>query len=246
MKKLLALLVVFVLIFSLCACSKPQEKTETEQNTVTEADPGKTAEGDDIPTDKNMPDEEVPEKAEKEPEKEKLRSTKYIEIIRSKKYTLKARVLENGQASTMTTSVNGADKAMDANLADGTRATLISKGGKNYIVDYENQIVMVTKADVATSASGLPAENLNDEGLTYYSKGTGTFAGKSHEYELYKSSNGDVIKFFYDGNKLIGMETPAEDGSDNTLEIQELSAGFDAKSFELPANYPQFDLSQAE
>ncbi len=245
MKKLLALLLVFVLVFSVCACSNT-EKSETEKDTTTQTQQDKTAEGDDIPTDKNMPDEEVPDVAEKEPEKEKLRSAKYIDIIKSKSYTLKARVLENGQASTMTTSVNGADKAMDANFADGTRATLISKGGKNYVVDYENQIVMVTTASVATSASGLPAENISAEGLTYYSKGTGTFAGKSYEYELYKSANGDVIKFFYNGDKLIGMETPAQDGSDNTLEIQELRAGFDAKSFELPANYPQFDLSTAE
>lgn len=234
MKKIISIIMVLALCLSLCACG---EKTVDPVSPT--ASPELTATDDTA----DAPSETPAPTKNKTPEN--LKSEKYVNIIKSGKFYMEATISGAKGTSTMKMAKNGGQMGMSAVLPDGTQAGLVSKDGKNHIIDHANKIIMVTSAEVAASASNMPAETLDTEGLTYVKSGTGSFLGKNLPYDEYRSASGAVTRFYLNGDKLAGMEAVSDDRTD-VYEITTLSQSIPAELFNLPADYQVFDLSTQE
>ncbi len=174
-----------------------------------------------------------------------LQSAKYVNIIKSGTFYMEATISGDDGSSQLKMAKDGDLMGMSATMPDGTQAGLVSKDGKNYIIDHTNKLVMITSAEVAASASKMPAETLDTEGLTHVKSDKGSFLGKTLPYDEYKSASGAVTRFYMDGTTLAGIEAVNGESTD-IYEITTLSEKVPLALFELPADYPSFDLSSEE
>lgn len=171
-------------------------------------------------------------------------SATYADMMKSGKYYMKYKTTMDveGQKAEVEASmaVSGEDMALSTK-GSGYEANIIVKNNKSYMVDHQNKTVMLLAENAnQTSNSQENSQDINTDGITYLSSGTGSFKGKTLPYEEYSTSDGK-IRYYFDGKKLYGIEVISQ-GATMQMEILEMSNNVSDSMFEIPASYTKLDL----
>jgi len=158
----------------------------------------------------------------------------YIELLSGDTYYIKYRtetMIDSQKIESVTeTAVAGEDLAIRANM-DGQEGLIVFKDGDTQIVDYENRSVMV----MAGGFSAMTDSMLPDSGYIFKGRGEAELFGIKRNYEDY-ATDGEDMRFFFDGNKLIGFESTMAGISVQT-EILEISNKIPPRMFDIPTDY---------
>ncbi|NLO97115.1 MAG: hypothetical protein GX091_03425 [Peptococcaceae bacterium] len=230
----ISLSVILFLLLSGCGGSKETGKS-TEQKDIAKQEQSQ-------PT--QSPDEEnkTPDQAKGS---EKVQSeemsqmgdrlaTTYKDLMASGKYYMKYRMTANGETIEAEIAYKGDDFATKT-VMDGIENRMVVKDQKMYLIDSETKTVTIMSSDPIEEE-----EDVNYAGLVFVKEGKEDFLGQTLPYEEY-SEDGFLVKYFFQGNKLVGMEITDEE-STQVLEILELSDNIPPIMFDIPADYEQQNI----
>ena len=224
------LLIILTLLMVGCSTEEKVEKVP-EVNQVTQSDVDKEESEAPIEVDK--------EEAEKVEEvDEEIHSTRLIEMMKSKNYTMKMNTIvtmEGKQFEVQTTTVVAGDQSATTMESDELHMTTILKGDKAYIVMHDQKMIVVAPNTASEEEPEPGLDEIDFNKLEYLGKGKGTFLGNERNYEEYKVESG-IVKYYFDGKDLDGMEIIADEGT-TIMDIQFYSNEVDMSVFELPKDY---------
>jgi len=178
---------------------------------------------------------EEPEESATMPEMGDRLAKAYKDLMASGKYYMKYRMTADGESIDAEIAYNGDDFATKT-VVGGTENRMIIKDKKMYMIDHDTKTVMImSSADFEEEE-----EDIDYAGLVFVKDGQGDFLGQTLPYEEY-SEDGTLVKYFFQGNKLVGMEMNI-DGMIQVLEIFELSGNIPSGMFDIPKDYEQQNI----
>ena len=223
MKKFLALLLVFILVFSLAACNKPEEEAKDD-----------TQKTEKVETEKDK--ETTEEKTEAEAGKE---SEKFFKMFAGGKYHMKARMdIDGSGLAEMEIYVDGDKTATEMDMM-GMKIRGITRDGKVYSIMDDAKMIMVGDAEEGDQASGPETE-----GMAFDKAGKDDFCGRNLPYEEYKNDEGIKVQYFLDGDKLAGVRTISDEVGVIDIEVLEIDQNVPANVFEVPSDYEVLDMGE--
>ena len=233
MKKIYSIIgILLVLTLLMVGCStedKIDKQPEVQQTTQSEVDK--------IDSEDPIELEEEQEEPEEVKDNEEIYSTRLIEMMQSKNYTMKMNTIvtmEGQQFEVQTTTVVADGQSATTMESDELHMTTILKGDKAYIVMHEEKMILVAP-NVPDLEEDIGIDDIDYSKLEYLGKGKGTFLGNERNYEEYKVDVGKV-RYYFDGKELDGMEIIADEGT-TIMDIQFYSNEVDMSVFELPKDY---------
>jgi uncharacterized lipoprotein YehR (DUF1307 family) len=235
MKKFLFLVLTIFMVVSLTACgSKEINNVQNNNNENTERQEDTTKE--------NTKTKDVLVDEEEKENKNVLNDgvvEEYINVIKTKNYYIKYRMNLDGEQSEIAMAVQNDNIAMESGTGE-ERTNIIIKDGNTYMVNHNEATVLVTKNGENEATIEEPI--LAYEDLPFASEGTGDFLGKSCKFKEY-DFNGDKVKYYYDDDKVVGMEA-VDDSGVYYIEILELSENVPESMFEIPSDYTLMSLEE--
>lgn len=233
MKKIYSIIgILLVLTLLMVGCStedKIDKQPEVQQTTQSEVDK--------IDSEDPIELEEEQEEPEEVKDNEEIYSTRLIEMMQSKNYTMKMNTIvtmEGQQFEVQTTTVVADGQSATTMESDEVYMTTILKDDKAYIVMHEEKMILVAP-NVPDLEEDIGIDDIDYSKLEYLGKGKGTFLGNERNYEEYKVDVGKV-RYYFDGKELDGMEIIADEGT-TIMDIQFYSNEVDMSVFELPKDY---------
>ncbi len=215
MKKLLTLLLVGIMIFSLVACGG----------------------GGETPTGGEEMNNQVENQEEQQQEEIPAASTKTLsyfqKFLSGGEYTMEMKTSVEGMEMTMKNAYKG-DMIYSESEYAGQKSIMVMKEGFQYIIDHSSKTVM--KMQVVDN--GAVMDMFADETANYetaVASGTTEYNGKSYEYEEF-TVEGETMQYLFDGNDLKIMKANVM-GTESVVEIISLAKGADASLFEIPEDY---------
>jgi len=159
----------------------------------------------------------------------------YSDMMASGKYFMKYRMNTDGETITAEIAYNGDDIATKT-VASGIETRMVIKDNKLYMIDSSTRTGMVMSSEDYEGEE----DDVDYAGLVFVKDGQGNFLGQTLPYEEY-SVDGTIIKYFFEGKKLAGMEMNYE-GMIQVLEILELSKSIPSDMFDIPKDYEKRNL----
>ena len=155
-------------------------------------------------------------------------------------YHMKANLYVSGtpQAVSFETYIKDG-KLASITTSQGNTTRIINKDKKTYMIMDSEKMVMVTPLHEQKQV-GTETGN-----MTYVSSGTAEFRGKNLPFEEYsdsKAAKDTKIRYFYDGNKLVGIRSIMS-GLTSDMEILALDQNIPGNVFDIPAAYQVMDMS---
>ena len=215
MKKILAILLSLIMVFSLVACGGGGEEP---------------AGGEEV-------NNQVENQEEQQQEEIPAASTKTLayfqKFLSGGEYTMEMKTTAEGMEMTMKSAYKG-DMIYSESEYAGQKSIMVMKDGYQYIIDHSSKTVM--KMQVVDN--GAVMDMFADEASNYetaVSSGTTEYNGKSYDYEEF-TVEGETVQYLFDGDELKFIKASAE-GEEGVVEILSLEKGADAKLFEIPEDY---------
>ena len=213
MKKLIAILLGVIMVFSLAACGgnteKPSGGEEVNNNQI-----------------EQQQEEQIPEASTK--------TLAYFQkFLSGGEYTMEMKTTAEGMEMTMKSAYKG-DMIYSESEYAGQKSIMVMKEGYQYIIDHSSKTVM--KMQVVDN--GAVMDMFSDEAANYEtaaSSGTTEYNGKTYDYEEF-TVEGETVQYLFDGNDLKIMKANVM-GTESIVEIISLEKGADAKLFEIPEDY---------
>lgn len=234
---LLSLSLILCLALSGCGGSqdatKPTDQKDTVQKDTVQQDSAQPATPPVTDDEKTTPEPAKEPSSDSDVLGDRLGKT-YTDMMASGKYYMKYRMTTDGKNVETEMATNGDDFATKT-FADGIEVHMIIKDNKLYMINPAEKMVTIMN-----SADQGPEQDIDYSGLTFVREGKGDFLGKTLPYEEY-SADGGTTKYFFDGKKLVGMESNYEDIT-LVMEILELSEKIPSGLFEIPTDYVQQNL----
>ena len=165
-----------------------------------------------------------------------LRDEVIASVIKDKKFTLSMTVISEGEEIPTTVTMDGNNFAAALSL-DGMDSKIITKGGKTYIaLDYLGTKMYMETDDDMGVGDFINTESDKD---TYVKTTTVKEGSKTYTCEEYKSTDGTVTKYYFEGKKWVRQEVI--DGSTISIsKIHELKDSVDRSLFDL-TGYEELD-----
>ena len=165
-----------------------------------------------------------------------LRDEVIASVIKDKKFTISMTVISEGEEIPTTVTMDGNNFAAALSL-DGMDSKIITKGGKTYIAfDYLGTKMYMETDDDMGVGDFINTESDND---TYVKTTTVKDGSKTYTCEEYKSTDGTVTKYYFEGKKWVRQEVI--DGSTIAIsKIHELKDSVDRSLFDL-TGYEKLD-----
>lgn len=215
MKKILAILLSLIMVFSLAACGGGGEEP---------------AGGEEV-------NNQVENQEEQQQEEIPAASTKTLayfqKFLSGGEYTMEMKTTAEGMEMTMKSAYKG-DMIYSESEYAGQKSIMVMKDGYQYIIDHSSKTVM--KMQVLDN--GAVMDMFSDEAANYetaVSSGETEYSGKSYDYEEF-TVEGETVQYLFDGNDLKIMKANVM-GTESIVEIISLEKGADAKLFEIPEDY---------
>ena len=163
-------------------------------------------------------------------------TAKYFKIFNSGNYHLKAKMVGDGQATTMEIFMK--DKNDMATIVDvqGAKMKTILKDNKMYIVNDATKTIMITKIPQSVKDNG----GIKTDGMALAGSGTAEFNGKTLPYEEYSNKEGIKTQYFLDGAKLVGIRNITE-GMVMDMIILEMDENVPGNVFDIPSGYKNME-----
>ena len=214
MKKLFAILLSLIMVFSLAACGGGGEEP---------------AGGEEV-------NNQVENQEEQQQEEIPAASTKTLayfqKFLSGGEYTMEMKTTAEGMTVVVKTSYKG-DATYSESEFDGQKSCVLMKDDFQYIIDHNAKTVMKISALEATVQDVFADEAANYE--TAAASGTTEYNGKTYDYEEF-TVEGETVQYLFDGNDLKIMKANVM-GTESIVEIISLEKGADAKLFEIPEDY---------
>ena len=215
MKKLLAILLSLIMVFSLAACGGGGEEP---------------AGGEEV-------NNQVENQEEQQQEEIPAASTKTLayfqKFLSGGEYTMEMKTTAEGMEMTMKSAYKG-DMIYSESEYAGQKSIMVMKDGYQYIIDHSSKTVM--KMQVVDN--GAVMDMFADEAANYetaVASGETEYNGKTYDYEEF-TVEGETVQYLFDGNDLKIMKANVM-GTESVVEIISLEKGADAKLFEIPEDY---------
>ncbi len=215
MKKLFAILLSLIMVFSLAACGG----------------------GGETPTGGEEVNNQVENQEEQQQEETPAASTKTLayfqKFLSGGEYTMEMKTSAEGMEMTMKSAYKG-DMIYSESEYAGQKSIMVMKDGFQYIIDHSSKTVI--KMQVVDN--GAVMDMFADEAANYETAaaaGTTEYNGKSYEYEEF-TFEGETVQYLFDGNDLKIMKANVM-GTESVVEIISLEKGADSKLFEIPEDY---------
>ena len=215
MKKLIAILLSLIMVFSLAACGGGGEEP---------------AGGEEV-------NNQVENQEEQQQEEIPAASTKTLayfqKFLSGGEYTMEMKTTAEGMEMTMKSAYKG-DMIYSESEYAGQKSIMVMKDGYQYIIDHSSKTVM--KMQVVDNSAVM--DMFADEAANYETaaaSGEMEYNGKSYDYEEF-TVEGETVQYLFDGNDLKIMKANVM-GTESIVEIISLEKGADAKLFEIPEDY---------
>ena len=166
----------------------------------------------------------------------------YLDMFKDGKYYMKARMGVGLGGETQDViqeiAIDG-DNFASKSIVAGQDVSLVLKDGKMYTISHNEKTIMIMPFDssLLDDSGKFPGE-----GYTFVDSGTAELFGTPQKYEEYSVAGAGNVRFFFDGNQLIGYESSNEDVTVQ-MEIIELSSTIPAGMFDIPTGYEVMDFS---
>ena len=210
MKKLIAILLGIIMVFSLAACGGNTENPSG---------------GEEVNNEVQQQEEQVSEASTK--------TLAYFQkFLSGGEYTMEMKTTAEGMTVVVKTSYKG-DATYSESEFDGQKSCVLLKDDFQYIIDHNAKTVMKISALEATVQDVFADEAANYE--TAASSGTTEYNGKSYDYEEF-TVEGETVQYLFDGADLKIIKANVM-GTESVVEIISLEKGADAKLFEIPEDY---------
>lgn len=165
-------------------------------------------------------------------------SNRLAEMSKNKHYTMVSNTKGNfeGKETDIKTTVvvDGDDWAVIIE-SDYLSVTNMVKGDKAYVILHDKKTVVVDSIPDNMEAPGV--HQIEDNKLAYLEKGKDVFLGKERNYEDYKTDDGIEVRYYFDGEELVGMEKFSDGKS--TIPNLQLYPEVDKSMFKLPKTYKE-------
>ncbi len=215
MKKLFAILLTLIMVFSLAACGG----------------------GGETPTGGEEVNNQVENQEEQQQEETHAASTKTLayfqKFLSGGEYTMEMKTSAEGMEMTMKSAYKG-DMIYSESEYAGQKSIMVMRDGYQYIIDHNSKTVM--KMQVVDN--GAVIDMFADEAANYetaVASGTTEYNGKSYDYEEF-TVEGETVQYLFDGNDLKIMKANVM-GTESVVEIISLEKGADSNLFEIPEDY---------
>ena len=216
MKKILAILLSLIMVFSLAACGGGGEEP---------------AGGEEV--NNQVENQEEQQQEEKLPEASTKTLAYFQKFLSGGEYTMEMKTTAEGMEMTMKSAYKG-DMIYSESEYAGQKSIMVMKDGYQYIIDHSSKTVM--KMQVVDN--GAVMDMFADEAANYETaaaSGETEYNGKTYDYEEF-TVEGETVQYLFDGNDLKIMKANVM-GTESIVEIISLEKGADAKLFEIPEDY---------
>ena len=214
MKKLIAILLSLIMVFSLAACGGGGEEPAGGEEVNNQVE------------NQEQQQEEIPAASTK--------TLAYFQkFLSGGEYTMEMKTTAEGMEMTMKSAYKG-DMIYSESEYAGQKSIMVMKDGYQYIIDHSSKTVM--KMQVVDN--GAVMDMFADEAANYETaaaSGEMEYNGKSYDYEEF-TVEGETVQYLFDGNDLKIMKANVM-GTESIVEIISLEKGADAKLFEIPEDY---------
>lgn len=214
MKKLIAILLSLIMVFSLAACGGGGEEPAGGEEVNNQVE------------NQEQQQEEIPAASTK--------TLAYFQkFLSGGEYTMEMKTTAEGMEMTMKSAYKG-DMIYSESEYAGQKSIMVMKDGYQYIIDHSSKTVM--KMQVVDN--GAVMDMFSDEAANYETaaaSGETEYNGKTYDYEEF-TVEGETVQYLFDGNDLKIMKANVM-GTESIVEIISLEKGADAKLFEIPEDY---------
>ena len=214
MKKLIAILLGVIMVFSLAACGGGGEEPAGGEEVNNQVE------------NQEQQQEEIPAASTK--------TLAYFQkFLSGGEYTMEMKTTAEGMEMTMKSAYKG-DMIYSESEYAGQKSIMVMKDGYQYIIDHSSKTVM--KMQVVDN--GAVMDMFADEAANYETaaaSGETEYNGKTYDYEEF-TVEGETVQYLFDGNDLKIMKANVM-GTESIVEIISLEKGADAKLFEIPEDY---------
>ena len=215
MKKLLAILLSLIMVFSLAACGGGGEEPAGGEEVNNQ-----------LENQEEQQQEEIPAASTK--------TLAYFQkFLSGGEYTMEMKTTAEGMEMTMKSAYKG-DMIYSESEYAGQKSIMVMKDGYQYIIDHSSKTVM--KMQVVDNEAVM--DMFSDEAANYETaaaSGETEYNGKTYDYEEF-TVEGETVQYLFDGNDLKIMKANVM-GTESVVEIISLEKGADAKLFEIPEDY---------
>ena len=216
MKKLIAILLSLIMVFSLVACGGGGEEP---------------AGGEEV--NNQVENQEEQQQEEKLPEASTKTLAYFQKFLSGGEYTMEMKTTAEGMEMTMKSAYKG-DMIYSESEYAGQKSIMVMKDGYQYIIDHSSKTVM--KMQVVDNSAVM--DMFADEAANYetaVASGETEYNGKTYDYEEF-TVEGETVQYLFDGDELKFIKATVE-GEEGVVEILSLEKGADAKLFEIPEDY---------
>ena len=214
MKKILAILLSLIMVFSLAACGGSGEEPAGGEEVNNQVE------------NQEQQQEEIPAASTK--------TLAYFQkFLSGGEYTMEMKTTAEGMEMTMKSAYKG-DMIYSESEYAGQKSIMVMKDGYQYIIDHSSKTVM--KMQVVDN--GAVMDMFSDEAVNYekaVASGETEYNGKTYDYEEF-TVEGETVQYLFDGNDLKIMKANVM-GTESVVEIISFEKGADAKLFEIPEDY---------
>ena len=214
MKKLLAILLSLIMVFSLAACGGGGEEPAGGEEVNNQVE------------NQEQQQEEIPAASTK--------TLAYFQkFLSGGEYTMEMKTTAEGMEMTMKSAYKG-DMIYSESEYAGQKSIMVMKDGYQYIIDHSSKTVM--KMQVVDNSAVM--DMFADEAANYetaVASGETEYNGKTYDYEEF-TVEGETVQYLFDGNDLKIMKANVM-GTESVVEIISLEKGADEKLFEIPEDY---------
>ena len=216
MKKLLAILLSLIMVFSLAACGGGGEEPVGGEEVNNQVE-----------------NQEEQQQEEKLPEASTKTLAYLQKFLSGGEYTMEMKTTAEGMEMTMKSAYKG-DMIYSESEYAGQKSIMVMKDGYQYIIDHSSKTVM--KMQVVDNEAVM--DMFADEAANYetaVASGETEYNGKTYDYEEF-TVEGETVQYLFDGNDLKIMKANVM-GTESIVEIISLEKGADSKLFEIPEDY---------
>ena len=215
MKKILAILLSLIMVFSLAACGGGGEEPAGGEEVNNQ-----------LENQEEQQQEEIPAASTK--------TLAYFQkFLSGGEYTMEMKTTAEGMEMTMKSAYKG-DMIYSESEYAGQKSIMVMKDGYQYIIDHSSKTVM--KMQVVDNSAVM--DMFADEAANYetaVASGTTEYNGKTYDYEEF-TVEGETVQYLFDGADLKIIKANVMD-TESVVEIISLEKGADSKLFEIPEDY---------